>query len=369
MHLPKQSTLEIQNKIKALGEQLGFISVIEERIHERETYAPIYDAVWYMDLTEYFDLDSLKPLFKHNPKLLDRIKKLPFAGFEVEGASTSSKNQIGNFANLISGPFLYRFVIVNNSEANGENDTYRRGIKLNSYIQDSFGFSNAFFLDRAQLYESLASFTPTDNSPRLSGMFDRQRGTYGGETSSVPLYNLITEFLAGTGLDIKQNYQPDELNTKYALLKMCNASDLSEKALFYLHKIFYNEPQTYEIKKSKNAKNSVYIPRLDVVLGFYAPLGFQDWLLHLADALRNDCVHYPILYSLKYITNDLFIPLISIEIETSKSKHMNGGICNMSKYSYCGILVSADESRGHIEFLKKHLGIENVTSICKEELL
>ena len=41
----------------------------------------------------------------------------------------------------------------------------------------------------------------------------------------------------------------------------------------------------------------------------------------------------------------------------------------MSKYSYCGILVSADESRGHIEFLKKHLGIENVTSICKEELL
>lgn len=46
MHLPKQSTLEIQNKIKALGEQLGFISVIEERIHERETYAPIYDAVW-----------------------------------------------------------------------------------------------------------------------------------------------------------------------------------------------------------------------------------------------------------------------------------------------------------------------------------
>lgn len=74
MHLPKQSTLEIQNKIKALGEQLGFISVIEERIHERETYAPIYDAVWYMDLTEYFDLDSLKPLFKHNPKLLDRIK-------------------------------------------------------------------------------------------------------------------------------------------------------------------------------------------------------------------------------------------------------------------------------------------------------
>ena len=89
----------------------------------------------------------------------------------------------------------------------------------------------------------------------------------------------------------------------------------------------------------------------------------------MADSLRNDCVHYPVLYSLKYITNDLFIPLISIEIETSKSKHMNGGICNMSKYSYCGILVSADESHGHIEFLKKHLGIENVTSICKEELL
>lgn len=198
---------------------------------------------------------------------------------------------------MISGPFLYRFVIVNNSEANGENDTYRRGIKLNSYIQDSFGFSNTFFLDRVQLYESLASFTPTDNSPRLSGMFDRQRGTYGGETSSVPLYNLITEFLAGTGLDIKQNYQPDELNTKYALLKMCNASDLPEKALFYLHNIFYNEPQTYEIKKSKNAKTVSTYQDLMLFLDFMHRWDFRNgyciWQIHcgMTACIILYCIH------------------------------------------------------------------------------
>ncbi|MGN0181727.1 MAG: hypothetical protein ACI4DP_04855 [Candidatus Ornithomonoglobus sp.] len=296
------------------------------------------------------------------------MKKLPFAGFEIEGASTSSKNQIGNFANLISGPFLYRYVIVNNSEANGENDTYRRGIKLSSYMQESFGYSNTFFLDCLQLDESLKDFKPIANSLYLSECSEEERKTCGGETKSVPLYNLLTKYLIKTGLIIRQNYQPEELKIKYELLRLCGCEGMPPEAAFYLHNLYYNEPQTYEIKKSSSAKNSVYIPKLDIMLGFDAPEGFKEWMLRLADILRNDCVHYPIMYSLKYKREKLFIPLISIEIETSKNKHMNGGICNMSKYSYCGILVSGEHSEGHIDFLKKHLGIENVTSICREEL-
>jgi hypothetical protein len=311
----------------------------------------------------------MKQLFKNDPELFKRIKKLPFAGFEIEGASTSSKNQIGNFANLMSGHFLYRYVIVNNSEANGENDTYRRGIKLNSYIQESFGYSNTFFLDCSQIDDSLKGFEPTESELISHGALQEARKNFGGETRSVPLYNLILNYLEGTGLDIKQNYQPEELRIKYELLKLCENGNLSQEAAFYLHNLYYNEPLSYEIKRSLNAKNSVYIPRLDVVLGFNAPDGFKQWMVRLAEILKNDCVHYPIMYSLKNKSKDLFVPLISIEIETSKNKHMNGGICNMSKYSYCGVLVSEEFSEGHIDFLKKHLGIENVTSICKEELL
>lgn len=264
---------------------------------------------------------------------------------------------------------MYRYVIVNNDEANGENDTYRRGIKLSSYIQESFGYSNTFFLDSAQIDDSLKNLKKADSALHLNKPSNIERKTFGGETRSVPLYNTIAKYLEQTGLDIKQNYQPEELKIKYELLKLCSRENLSEEALFFLHNLYYNEPQTYEIKQSSNAKNSVYIPRLDVVLGFDAPEGFRQWMMRLADALKNDCVHYLIMYALKHKSKELFIPLISIEIETSKNKHMNGGICNMSKYSYCGIWVSEEESQSHIEFLKRHLGIENVTSICKRQIL
>ena len=367
--MPKKSTSDIQNKIKKLGEQLGFIAVIEEQMHNHSSYAPIYDAVWYMDLTKYFDLDKLMPLFKNNTDLFNRLKRLPYAGFEIEGASTSSKNQIGNFANLMSGPFLYRYVIVNNNEANGENATYRRGIKLNSYMQDSFGFSNTFFLDLAQLDESIAGFSPVPGSIHPTTHNDMRRQTYGGETKSVLLYEPIKNYISETGLSIIQNYQPEELKIKYELLRMCCHGDISDEAAFYLHNRYYNEPYDYEIKRSSSAKTGIYIPKLDLLLGFNAPAGFTQWMRRLANTLRNDCVHYPIMYFLKNTDNDIFVPLIGIELEASKNKHMNGGICNMSKYSYCGVLLSNGNAEDRIEFLRKYLGITNITSICREELL
>ena len=41
---------------RQIGEKLGFISCIEERIHNNDIYSPIYDAVWYLDLTKYIDI-------------------------------------------------------------------------------------------------------------------------------------------------------------------------------------------------------------------------------------------------------------------------------------------------------------------------
>jgi len=68
--------------------------------------------VWYLNLTKHFNFKSLEPMFTNNMDYLDNLEKIPFAGFEIEGACTSSKNQLSNFANLYCGDFLYSFVIV-----------------------------------------------------------------------------------------------------------------------------------------------------------------------------------------------------------------------------------------------------------------
>ena len=75
--MPKKETLEIQNFIKNLGTKMGFETALEERIHENDIYAPIYDAVWYLDLTKYFNFDSISYLFEYDLKWLNRCKRIP----------------------------------------------------------------------------------------------------------------------------------------------------------------------------------------------------------------------------------------------------------------------------------------------------
>lgn len=48
-----------------------------------------------------------------------------------------------------------------------------------------------------------------------------------------------------------------------------------------------------------------------------------------------------------------------MEIETSASKHLNGGIVNMCQNSYIGILVSTKEAIRHVEFFRKQ-GFNNI---------
>ena len=62
--MPKKETLEIQYMIRDLGRKLGFNSYIEEQIHTKDTYARIYDVVWYLDLEKYYDLDKLQKIIR-----------------------------------------------------------------------------------------------------------------------------------------------------------------------------------------------------------------------------------------------------------------------------------------------------------------
>ena len=369
--MPKDETKEIQKMLLELGERLGLISKKEERIHCHDAYAPFYDAVWYLDLSKYFNMDELKPLFVHNPQLLESMKRIPFAGFEVEGSTTSTKNQIGNFANLHSGHFLFNFEIVNNAAAGKENDTYRRGMKVYRYCNQIFASKNDIFMDKSHLEESIKNLPKRlDNNIHIENYNKNQRGTYGGEKAeSLKMFAEILPMLQKSKLSIMQNKEPLLCSLKYETLKQSFSTNTSEYGKFYLSQNYYSDPVSFEVKNSTKAKDSFYIPKIDVEAGFNMPNGFFLWLKSLGNALKNDAVNYPIVYG---ITNEIitsyFISLIAIEMECSINKHLNGGICNMANFAYSGVLVTTQDASKHIDFLSQELGINNVTYYKCEEL-
>jgi len=355
---------------------LGFISETEVQLHSNEQYAPKYDVVWSLDLEKWYNLSEIRKLFKNAPEeLFKRIKCLPFAGFEIEGSSTTSKNQLGNFANLYSGNFLYNFVIVNNSEANGENDTYRRGVKLKRYFSENSGDKNVFFFDWYHLEQSIDNFFPKTEMSICSENLNKYKGS-GGETTSVLMYEKIRPFLENSKLSVFQDYQPWLYEIKYKMAT--EASDAGAKLElrdeecfrhFYTGQAFYKEPLDTNPIRAKSKAESLYVPKLDVCMGFTVSGGFTEWLKALANTIGyNGVAHFPILYALqREIEEDLFVPLIGIEIEASINKHLSGGIFNMAKNTYAGVVVTKDSALKHVEFYKKELGIKNITSYCLEE--
>lgn len=360
--MPKNETLEIQKILVDLGKKLGFEAYMEEQIHGKDTYAPIYDVVWYLNL-EMMNPDSIRPLFGYEQDWFERIKRIPFAGFEVEGSTTSSKNQLSNFANLYSGNFIYNFVIVNNAGAGKEADTYRRGNKLNRYFLDFAGIRNTFFFDKVHLEKSIADLEECNSDISINTCRIGQRGKFGGETVSVPIFDQIKSMIEGTGFQVYQNWSPEIYSIKYQIMKELEPKNDFEA--FCMQKSFYPEPYEMAVQRSRTKTDSYYIPKLDLVLGFNAPKGFVQWLEQLAHHMKLSVVDSPILYGLQNkIIKELFVPLISLEIESSVNKHLNGGIFNMSKNSYIGILVTKENAESHLQFFKKEMGIKNVICYC-----
>lgn len=365
-NLPKNQTLFIQEAIYELGRKLGFISATEHiSLPSSECYAPKYDVVWYFDTEKYFNIDALKPLFSNNPVMLDRIRKLPFAGFEIEGSTTSSKNQLSNFANLYCGDYLFNFVIVNNDAAVKENDTYRRGLKLHRYFTSMCGYRNTFFADWTHISRSIENLKTNkdDIFPSTSEIRTTKRSTYGGEVASVEMYEKIVPYISNSGMEIRQNYAPDKAQWEFMLNQHVynNLESSSEIADFYLLQKTFVSPDFKQVRKSSKPVDSYYIPKLDVVSGFNSPRSFIKWMKALASELNNDVVNFPMLFAiLNGTVQNLFLPIISIEIESSINKHMNGGILNMAKNSFCGILVTKSDAKPHLEFFKNKLNCNNI---------
>jgi hypothetical protein len=220
-------------------------------------------------------------------------------------------------------------------------------------------------MDAFHLMNSIDKLSDFANTISISKeIFSREKGT-GGEDKSLLIYDKIKEIINGTGMKMKKDFSPSkaEDRARFMMLREAYSKNDSIFGRIFSRQGYYSEPCSSEMRIAKKESDAFYIPKLDIVLGFDSPRGFISWLRIVAEMLEGDCAHYPILYGLrKGMLNDIFIPLISIEIETSMNKHLNGGIYNMSKNSYAGVLVTEENAQKHVEFFKKELGIKNVTS-------
>jgi len=177
------------------------------------------------------------------------------------------------------------------------------------------------------------------------------------------MYEKIVPHITNSGMEIRQNYAPDKAQFEFMLNQYIhnNLESSSEIADFFLLQKTFLMPDFKQIRKSSKPLDSYYIPKLDVVSGFNSPRSFIKWMRALASELNNDIVNFPMLFAiLNGAVQDVFLPIISIEIESSVNKHMNGGILNMAKNSFCGVLVTRSDAKPHLEFFKNKLNYNNI---------
>ncbi len=362
--MAKVSTKAIQNQLVHLGEELGFRAVKEYSfVSIINTYSPRYDVVWLLNV-EVLRINSLKHI-----KLIDG-KYLPFAAFEVEGSTTSSKNQLGNIGNLQLSPCYFNFMVVNNAAAAKENDTYRRGMKIVRSMQRVNGERQLFFLDSSTL-KMLPTFTKTAivhlSDGEIHGI--RLKGS-GGEKQSIPVAKKLLLELSETKLQVAYDRSPDYFKWIYHIDQKYQQIKVPVKSKYLLKQRFTKSPAPLVQGEVKSAKDYYYIPKIDIAGGFSIEGGFIHFLRFLAQRIGADAIHFPLLqYLLDKEEETLYFPLLGIEIEINESKHALGGMMNLANFQYVGWLVSPKTMKPYLETYKHYLGMQNVHHIEVESYL
>lgn len=362
--MAKQSTNAIQDNLVRLGEELGFRSFKEYTFESIiNSYAPRHDVVWMLNI-EVLKINSLDHL-----QLIEG-KYLPFAAFEVEGSTTSSKNQVGNVGNLQLSPCYFNFMIVSNANAAKENDTYRRGMKIVRSMQRVNGERQLFFLD-SSILEKLPDFARTTIIQLSTGKFSgtRLKGS-GGEKQSIPVAKELISKLSQTNLQVEQDRSPDYFKWAYHVDQKYQQIKAPIKSKYLLRQRFTKSPAPFVQGEVKSAKDYYYIPKIDITGGFNIQGGFVHFLRFLAQAMGVDAIHFPLLqYLMDKEEESFYFPLLGIEIEISESKHALGGLMNLANFQYVGWLVSPRNMKPYLETYKHYLGMQNVHHIEVEDYL
>ncbi|MDR3598838.1 hypothetical protein [Clostridium sp.] len=364
--MPKVETKIIQDFLVNLGQELGFRAVPEYRNTLSVDYCPVYDVVWFIK-TEDYNLNILIKLVGKNKKWESLLNNIPIAAFEIEGSTTTSKNQIGNFLNLSLLNSYMNFVIVNNDAASNEKDTYRRGVKICRTFMELSGKNNFIFLDWEYLknigLSSLSNKIIAHDNPLPPKII--QRSKVGGEKDSCVMDKTI-QILNMTKLPIYQNFSPQSLRWSYSSIQHLQNIETSDEYDYRFHKKYVYNPVNNKVKNVKKINDIYYLPELDFALVWPVPEIFKRFLSSVSQKLKEQFCYYPILNFLKlYPEETLQFPIIGIEVESSTNKHLNGGVFNMSRFFYIGLLISKLGGQNNLNTLKS-LGLSNVYPIDEE---
>ena len=356
--MTKSSTTGIIKTLAKIGTDLNFNIKYEYRI-PIGGYQPHYDLVWFLDLTELIDIKILEK-FLGKTDILRYFQQFPLAVFEIEGSTTTSKNQVGNFANTIISPFYFKFLITDNEGAANENDTYRRGVKILRTYSTLIGNRNTYLFDKSHIQKvKVNKKLSTDIQVVKQGI--TKKGS-GGESTSTPYIAKIVKSLSRLNLECIRDYKPEVHSYNYSIIEELKNIKGDKKSDFILGKMHIHDPQSNEIKANTRKEDYFYVPKIDLCYGFNLPERFVNFLIQLSTILGSEVINYPLLNYLrvKKEATSVFLPLIGIEVETTNSKHLNGGILNLSTHTFCGILASAKETESHLTTYKNVLGIQNV---------
>ena len=143
------STKKIIKEICNLGKSLGMI-VQEEYSGTKQnsdTYTPRHDVVWFLDISTVTNGIEISKYIADS-EFRTHFQRFPFAVFEIEGSDPTTKNQVGNVANMLASSFYYKFLITNSAQTN---DMYRRAVKMARTGSLYTGNRNLFVLDSAHL--------------------------------------------------------------------------------------------------------------------------------------------------------------------------------------------------------------------------
>ncbi len=354
----KKTTSVIHKKICSIGRALGF-EVKEEYsfIYDKDEYIPRHDVVWF--IKKDFKLNT------SHENILDDLyrnclKEIPFATFEIEGSTTSSKNQIGNLVNLALSPSFFKFIIVDNEGAAKEKDTFRRAIKIYNTYEKSLDIKNLFVLDWEHIKNINENKYRKFKIKTGNSDYSMARTGAGGESVSKEIFKkLKAKGFFSNELIHKNNWEPESLIWLYSKFEEMKKYDTAEELDFLLLKQYIHNPKKPEIKKVRTMKDSFYIPKIDMVSGFYISKEVNEFFEDISFALGGLSHSFPFLSFVRNKNENLFFPLFGYEMESSNSKHMSGGIVNVSKYCFIGFLVSNIDLKKNINFYKTQLGINN----------
>ena len=102
--------------------------------------------------------------------------------------------------------------------------------------------------------------------------------------------------------------------------------------------------------------------------GFSVSGGFIEFLHVVAKRLQSDVIHFALLaYLQEKQIQEIYYPLLGVEIESGNSKHAIGGLMNASRFHQFGWIVGNEELLRAVETYQFYLGLRNTSFIIFQQ--